>query len=82
MYRDSRMALPKVTKKDAGYYLRIWRAERDLTQHQAARFFDVTPSHWSLLEDGKRAASPLLAQVLAKATGARIEVFLNLEVAK
>jgi transcriptional regulator with XRE-family HTH domain len=52
---------PKVTKKDLGYYMRVWRAERDLSQSDAARFFGMGPSHWSLMEDGKRKASPDLA---------------------
>lgn len=73
------MALPKVTKKDAGFYLRIWRAERDLTIKKAASLFSVTPSFFSLLEAGQRFAAPSLAKELSDATGAPLEVFLNME---
>jgi transcriptional regulator with XRE-family HTH domain len=70
--------LPRAKRKNAGYYLRIWRAERDLTQSEAAKYFDIKPSHWSLLEDGRRFASPAVAKQLAEATGAPLETFLNM----
>ena len=70
--------LPPVTKRDAGYYLRVWRAERDLTRAQAASAFGITPSFWSLIEDGKRFAAPALAKLFAEATGEDIEIFLNM----
>lgn len=71
--------LPRVTKKDAGYYLRVWRAERNLSMYEAAPVFGIKSSMWSLLEDGLRFASPRLARKLAKATGGPLEVFLNME---
>lgn len=67
-------------RKDGGYYLRILRAEQDWKQTDAADYFGVTPSHWSLLEDGKRNASPQLAAELSRLTGAPIEVFLGVDV--
>ncbi len=73
------MALPKPRKRDRGFYLRIWRAERDLTIAKAASLFGINPSHWTLIEHGKRNASPLLAQQLADATGQPIQMFLNME---
>ena len=76
------MAFPKVTKRDRGYYLRVWRAERDLTIAEAAATFRVNPSHWSLVEAGKRNASPRLAAHLAAITGQPIEMFLGIPVPK
>jgi transcriptional regulator with XRE-family HTH domain len=70
--------LPPITKKDAGYFMRVWRAERDLSQRQAGRCFNMKPSFWSLVENGKRFLSPRLAKILAEATGQPIEVFLNM----
>lgn len=72
------MRLPKVTK-DRRYYLRVFRATYDLSQAAAAKKFGVSPSHWSLLEDGKRVPSPTVAQRLAKATGAPLEILLGVE---
>lgn len=68
--------LPRVTKRNAGYHLRVLRAHRNISQSEAARLFAVSHSHWSLLEDGKRNAGAPLAEALAAATGAPIEVFL------
>ncbi len=76
------MRLPKVKKHDRGYYLRVWRAERDLSIGQAAEVFGVSPSFWSLLEDGRRNASPKVAAELANATGQPIEIFLGIEVTR
>lgn len=76
------MALPKRTKKDRGYYLRVWRAERDLTIAQAAKVFRMDPSHWSLIEAGGRNASPKLAAKLAAAVGQPIQMFLGIPVPK
>lgn len=77
MYSCRVRTSPKV-KKDIGYVLRIYRAERNLSQFSAAKKFDVSPAHWSMLEDGKRRASPGLAKDLADATGAPLELFLGL----
>lgn len=65
-------------KKDAGYYLRVWRAERDLTQAEAAAHFKITPSHWSLLESGARYPSRTLAKRIVRETGMRLEIALGL----
>ena len=62
--------------------MRVWRAKRDLTRGEAAEAFGVDASHWSLLEDGERHASPKLAKRLAKAMNQPIEVFLNFEASK
>lgn len=67
--------LPRVTKKNAGYYLRVWRAERDLSIRNAASSFGITPSHLSLIESGLRGASPDVAIAMAAATGAPIDTF-------
>ena len=69
------MALPKV-KKDRGYYLRVWRAERDLSVADAAKHFGIGAAHWSLLENNRRNASPSVGAELAKATGTSIELFI------
>jgi len=69
-------SLPKPTKKDAGYYLRVWRAERNLAVFQAAKCFGIGSSQWSLLEAGKRNASPTVAEQLAEATSAPLDIFL------
>ena len=63
---------------DQGYYLRMFRAKYDLTQAAAGAFFKMSPSHWSLLEDGKRCAAPELAEKLAEATNADMRLFLGL----
>ena len=76
------MALPKITKRDRGYWLRVWRAERDLTRSQAAQLFAIKQSHWSLIERGLRNAGPALAAKLAEATGQPIELFLGISVPK
>lgn len=75
------MKLPRI-KKDRRYYLRVFRAEYDLSQSAAAKMFGVSASHWSLLEDGKRLASPQVAAKLAEATKAPIELFLGVEVSR
>ena len=75
------MKFPKV-KKNKGYPLRVWRAERDLTIKAAAKFFRVSAGHWSLMENGLRHASPRLAARLAEATGAPLEVFLGIKVTR
>jgi len=75
------MKLPRV-KKDKGYHLRMFRAAHDLTQAQAAQLFGVSASHWSLMEDGKRTASPEIAAEMAKAMAVPIEIFLDVEVTR
>lgn len=76
------MALPKVTKRDRGYYLRVWRAERNLTADAAAKVFGIDSSHWSLIESGRRNASPKIAAQLADAVGQPIQMFLGIAVPK
>ena len=65
-----------------GYHLRVWRAERNLTIREAAKLFRVTASHLSLVEAGKRLASPTLAYRMAQATKAPIETFLGVRVSR
>lgn len=74
--------IPKPKRRNRAYYLRVWRAERDLTVAQAAALFNLHPSHWSLMESGKRNASPKVAAHLAAATGQPIEMFLGIAVPK
>ena len=81
-YRFRTVRVPKITKRDKGFYLRVWRAERDLTRAQAARVFGINPSHWSLMEDGRRNASPKLAAKLAAATKQPLELFLGIAVSR
>ena len=75
------MKLPKV-KKDRGYYMRIFRATYGLNRAEAAALFGLNPSFWSLMEAGKRNASPVTAAQLAKTIGAPLELFLGIEVTR
>ena len=77
IYRPQSMKLPRI-KKDAGYFLRVLRAEHNLSQEQAAKRLGVSPSHWSLLEAGKRLPDSTKAEKLAIATGAPLRLFLGL----
>lgn len=61
--------LPKI-KKDRGYFLRMFQAQFDWTNAQAAEHFGIGQSQWSLLRDMKRNASPALAERIAAETGA------------
>jgi len=72
------MPLATTYREDLGYYLRHYRAALDLTQMEAASRFGVNPSYWSLLESNRRTPSPKLAKALADATGAPLEIMLNL----
>lgn len=74
--------IPKPKRRNRAYYLRVWRAERDLTTAEAAAVFGLHPSHWSLMERGKRNASPKVAAHLAAATGQPIEMFLGIAVTR
>ena len=74
------MKLPRETKHDRAYVMRVWRAKRDLSNADAAKVFGINPSHWSLLEANKRNAAPGLAAKLAAAMDQPIELFLGLEV--
>jgi transcriptional regulator with XRE-family HTH domain len=67
---------PRRTKRNAGYFLRVFRAERNLQQGDLATLFGINKSHISLIEAGKRNASPHVAELMAKATGAPMDVFL------
>jgi transcriptional regulator with XRE-family HTH domain len=71
------MKLPRI-QKDRRYFLRVFRAQYDLTQGEAAKLFGLSPSHWSLLEAGERKPSPHVAKKLAAATGASLELLLGL----
>ena len=68
--------IPRETKHDRAYVMRVWRAKRDLSKGEAAKIFGVNPSHWSLMEADKRNASPELAVKLGAAMGQPIELFL------
>jgi len=68
--------------KDRGYYLRVLRAEQNWQQAEAAAYFGISPTHWSLLEAGKRNASPELAVKFAFVTGVPVELFLGVEVTR
>ena len=70
-----KQALPPIVK-DVGYFLRVFRAERGLSQWWAAQYFGINPSHWSLLEHQQRVPSPALAKRLSIATGAPFELLL------
>ena len=76
------MRKPRITKYGPGRILRVWRAERDLTIADAAQLFRLSASQWSLIEAGKRNASPELAVKLAAATSAQIEYFLGIKVTR
>ena len=73
--------LPRVIK-DRSYYMRVLRAEHGWDQAQAAKFFGLNQSHWSLMEKGRRNASPDVAVKLAQATSAPIELFLGIAVTR
>lgn len=72
MWRD-------VAEQDVRQILRVFRAERHLTQGAAGRLVGISASHWSYLEAGRRKASPWLAKRLAKVTGLPFELLLQLE---
>jgi len=63
-------------KKDLGFYMRVFRAQRHLSQLELAELLDVKPSMVSLLESGQRAPGRDVAKVLMELTGAPWEVVL------
>ena len=65
--------------KDAGDYIRDWRARHDLTKVAAGAILGITPTHLYYLETGRRFASPVIADALSKLTGQPITVFLNMK---
>ena len=75
------MNLPRV-KKDRAYYLRVFRAKHDLTVAQAAALIGLKGSAWSLIESGKRNASPQVAAKLAALVPLPIEQFLGIKVTR
>ena len=75
------MKLPAV-KRDRSFHLRIFRATYNLSKYEAAKLLGIGPSHWSLLERGRRNASPSLAAKLAAMTGEPLELFLGIKVTR
>lgn len=70
--------LPNV-KKDAGYYMRVFRAEHGLTQEAAGEHVGVSGGHWSYIENGEKKPSAALGKRLADLTGGPLGVLLGLE---
>ena len=66
--------LPEIVK-NAGYWLRVWRAEHNLTQYEAARLFNISPSHYSRIEAGLEEAGEAVAQQFADATKHPLVIF-------
>lgn len=64
------------TKRDLGFYMRVYRAERDLSQVQLAGLLGIKPSHVSLLESGRRAPGRDLAKSLVELIGISWEIAL------
>ena len=60
--------LPTV-KRNAGYYLRVFRAIYRLSQLEAAAFFGISGAHWCLVENGHRHLSPQKAHDIAAVIG-------------
>lgn len=71
--------LPRVTKRSLSYYLRVWRAEHNLSQVAAADIFGISRSYLSLIEHGKRTPSAELAEAISVATGCPFRIALGLE---
>jgi transcriptional regulator with XRE-family HTH domain len=67
----------KPIHKDLGYYLRVYRAERHLSQLALANELDITPSHLSLLENGKRFPGREMMTKIRRLTGAPIHALLG-----
>jgi DNA-binding XRE family transcriptional regulator len=65
------------TKQDAGYFMRQFRAKQHLEQQEAAELIGISASHWCLLENGQRLASPPLAHMLAKMCSAPPRAFVG-----
>ncbi len=64
-------------KKDLGYYLRVYRAERNLSQSDLALALGVSSSAVSLIEAGKRFPGRLVTLKIRKMTGAPVHVLLG-----
>ncbi len=71
--------LPKIIK-DGGYYLRLFRATYNFTQAEAAKFFHVGVSQWSLVESGRRNLSPRKAFEVAAVVEMPVELLLGVPV--
>lgn len=59
--------------KDIAYYMRVWRAERHLTQKEAAVGTGIQQVTWSRIERGKNAPGLVLLMKLVAATGMPLE---------
>lgn len=70
--------LPRV-KRDCGYYLRVFRATYGFSQAEAAAFFGVGVSHWSLVEAGLRNFSPTKAFQIAAVIGSPPELLMGVD---
>lgn len=68
------MSIPRL-----GNRLKVARAERDLSQQQLATLVRVTRQTVSAIETGQYCPSALLAFLLAKALGKRVEELFYLE---
>lgn len=59
--------------------MRRFRAERDLSQAQAAKIAGMSTAHWSRVEADQRTLNAKHAKAIAKMTGASFEMLLGLE---
>lgn len=59
--------------------LQAWRAANAVSQQDAAKFFDVSPSHWSNIESGARGMSRRLALRISTATNVPLESLLQIQ---
>jgi transcriptional regulator with XRE-family HTH domain len=63
--------------KDLGYYLRVYRAQRHLTQADLALALNVSVSFLSLIENGKRHPGRVLMAKLRSLIGVPIHVLFG-----
>ena len=70
---------PKPTKKDLGFYMRVYRAERDLTQGDLAEILGITPSFLSLIERGHRFPGREMMSKIREVIGVPIHALLGTE---
>jgi len=69
----------KPVRKDLGYYLRVYRAKRDMTQVELAAVLGINPSHLSLIEAGRRFPGRELTRQIRALTGAPVHALLGEE---
>ena len=67
----------RATKKDLGYYLRVYRAERAMSQHELAAALGLSHSSISLIEGGRRNPSRETLAKIHALTGAPIDALLG-----